>query len=213
MVRNVVKNTKPVKTSTGVASVPNVNTAQAQGNYGVSKVGRLSRSTNAVRESKLMRASVSNDRRLQAAKMAQVKEVAGKVTNVVSAASAAWTIIGATWILYMVQLVFSVLSIVGMASMIAIDGSWLQTLDITGWTSDFGSIMTYVGMGVCGVMGIFTLIIAIMIFLIRQVSILRSYSIFIMAICFALNFAPIVSFIPWIWLWCLYVVKSQADTR
>lgn len=155
--------------------------------------------------------AINNSKRLQSAKSAPIKEIVGKTMDVATAATAAWTIVGATWILYMVQLVFSLLSLIGMASLITIDDSWLQTLDITGWSSDVVGLMTYIGMGVCGVMGIFTLIIAIMLFILRRVSILRSYSIIVMAVCFALNFAPGASFIPWIWLWCLYVVKSQAD--
>lgn len=145
--------------------------------------------------------------------LAQAQAIAGKATDVANAASAAWFVIGTTWILYMVQLVFSVLSLIGLVTLISVDGSWLGYVDFMNMLSGTAEDITYIGMAITATMGIFTMILAIMVFTFRGVNIGKGYSLPILGVCFALNATPGTSLVPWIWAWCLYVVKSQINNK
>jgi len=221
MIRNVVvkkaaakeagfsaSNAKVFRTTTGESLLKDSN---------VSNVQRINRPANNNTEQRLPTnpskrpKRATNDHHLKSARMAQVKEVAGKAVNVANAGSAAWVIVGVTWIFYMVQFVFALLSLMGISAMIAAGESWVGYADFFGILSDTAEVSTYAGMAITIAMGIFTLIVAIAIFLFRGVDIGRSYSVPLMAICFALNALPVTSLAPWIWVWCLYVVKSQIN--
>ncbi|MCB9818843.1 hypothetical protein H6788_01550 [Candidatus Nomurabacteria bacterium] len=203
-------NTKVLRTSAGESLLNdqnnNINNAQ-----------RLNRPANdntvqrlpANPRQRLKRAS--NDHKLKPASMSQVKEVTSKAVAVANAGSAAWFIVGVTWIFYMVQFVFALVSLMGFATISAVAESWVGYVDFFGVFSDNAQDMTSAGIGMTAAMGIFTLIVAIVIFLFRGVDIARGNSVLIMAVCFALNTAPVASLVPWIWVWCLYVVKSQIN--
>lgn len=201
-------NTKVFRATTGEALLNDQN---------ISNVQRLNRPANENTEQRLPTNSpqrsirASNDHKLKSASMSQVKEVASKAVDVANAGSAAWFIVGITWIFYMIQFVFALMSLIGISSMVAVGESWIGYVDFLGLLSDTSQDIAFIGMGVTAVMGIFTLIVAIAIFLFRRVEIGHSYSVPIMAVCFALNTVPAASLVPWIWVWCLYVVKSQIN--
>lgn len=237
MITNVVRKTggKPTPKSNAVSSAANDNRAGFQNvkrelqaandnqsperpySYGISKVNKAWRQENSPSSfnSKVTRGAVSrllrpqNNNRLQSAKVAPVKEVASTAVDVANAASAAWFIVGTTWIFYMVQFVAGVISLVGLLGLIAIQESWLSYADFFGFFSGMGEAATYTGMVICAAMGVFTLILAIIVFKFRGVAIARSHSVPLMALCFALNVAPGFNLFPWFWVWCLFVVKSQ----
>ena len=221
MIRNVVvkkaaakeagfsaSNAKVFRATTGESLLKNSNVSNAQ---------RINRPANNNTEQRLPTnpskrpKRTTNDHHLKSARMAQVKEVASKAVNVANAGSAAWFIVGVTWIFYMVQFVFALVSLMGFATISAVAESWVGYVDFFGVFSDNAQDMTSAGIGMTAAMGIFTLIVAIVIFLFRGVDIARGNSVLIMAVCFALNTAPVASLVPWIWVWCLYVVKSQIN--
>lgn len=140
-----------------------------------------------------------------------IKNYAVKGERVIKATSATWFIIGITWILYVVQFIFAILSLIGMASLLAYDSSLVDYLDFFDFASDGGEMVMYTGMFISFAMGILTFIVALAIFVSRRVDSGRSLSIFVAALCFSSYAVPGLNLIPWAWLWCLYVVKSQID--
>ena len=221
MIRNVVvkkaaakeagfsaSNAKVFRATTGESLLKNSNVSNAQ---------RINRPANNNTEQRLPTnpskrpKRTTNDHHLKSARMAQVKEVASKAVNVANAGSAAWFIVGMTWILYVVQFVFAILSLIGFSALFAAEESWLGYVDVLGLFSDTAGMMLFVGMGMTAAMGILTLIIAIALFIFRGVKINRGISGIIMAVCFAFNIVPGFNLAPWIWVWCLYVVKSQIN--
>lgn len=221
MIRNVVAKkavSKDVGFSASNAKALRITTGESiLNNSNITNVQRLNRPAN---DNAVLRASnptgrkftrASNDNKLKPARLSQVKEVANKASDVAKAASAAWFIVGMTWILYMIQFVFAAVSLVGLSGLAVLDDGWAGYADVFGLLSDTAEITTYVGMGITTVMGIFTLIMAIAIFLFRRVDIAKGHSVPLMAVCFALNAVPGTNIVPWVWVWCLYVVKSQIN--
>lgn len=201
-------NAKALRTTTGESLLNNSNITNVQ------RLNRPANDNSALGTSVITRrkfSRVSNDSRLKPASFSQVKQVATNASDTAMAASAAWFIVGTTWILYLVQFVFAVVSLAGLAGIVAVEDGWVGYLNVFGLLSDTAENTAYLGMGITTVMGIFTLIIAIAIFLFRGVDIAKGHSVPLMAICFALNAVPGTSLVPWIWLWCLYVVKSQIN--
>ncbi len=222
MIRNaVVKKATPKNTGLSASNTKAFHATTGElllNNSNVSNVQRLYRpvNNNAQRlptNSSQRSIRASNDHRLKPANMSRVKEVASKAVDITNAASAAWFIIGVTWILYMIQFVFALMSLIGISAMIAVGESWVGYIDFMDLFSGTAQSMAFVGMGMTAVMGIFTLIASIAIFMFRGVDINKSYSVPIMALCFALNTVPAASLVPWIWVWCLYVVKSQVNKQ
>lgn len=135
-----------------------------------------------------------------------------KGVAVAMAGAAMWAIIGGTSIIYPVQLVFALLQIIGLFGLIALEESYLDYIDIFDFGTEAAELMFYVSVAVLFVLGLSTLLIAISVFTVRRVKMMGSgVGIIFAAVCLALYTLPIFSLVPWIWLWCLYVVKSQAD--
>ncbi len=155
--------------------------------------------------------------RLGTSKAAVLKRVSGsnptvqKGVAVINAGTATWTIIVGTAILYPIQFVMAALTLGGLAALVTLDTSWLGYADLFGWFSDFGMELLFVSLMLNFVIGFLTFMVAVGVYVIRGVTISRGISIIIAAVCLALYATPILNFIPWMWFWCLYVVKSQAN--
>lgn len=134
-----------------------------------------------------------------------------KGAAVVNAGAAMWAIIGSTAILYPVQFIMAALTLGGIAALVTLDTTWIGYADIFGWFSDFGMELLFISLMIGYVVGVLTFFVAIGVFVIRGVNINLGISIIVAAVCLALYATPLLNFLPWIWLWCLYVVKSQAD--
>jgi hypothetical protein len=155
--------------------------------------------------------AAGNDNRRPVSFADQTQKVTAKVTAVANATSATWFIMGLTWILYLIQLVFSVMALVGLGAVIAVEETIVNSVDFFGLLSGTGEIFFYVGMGMTLLVGVMTFLIAVMVFMFRGVVMARSASTLVAAVCFALYLFPGFSLVPWAWLWCFYVVKTQVS--
>lgn len=150
-------------------------------------------------------------------KGAALKSIAGsnpsvqKGVAVVNAGAASWVIIASTSALYPVQFAMAALTLGGLAALVTVDTTWVGYADLFGWFSDFGLELLFVSLMIAFVIGVLTFFVAIGLFVVRGVNINRGVSIIVAAICLALYATPVLNFLPWMWLWCLYVVKSQAN--
>jgi hypothetical protein len=128
------------------------------------------------------------------------------------AATATWFIITTTAFIWPVQLVFAAISIAGLGTVVALDTEWIGYLDLFGWVSDSGLEILVISLIIVFIIGFLIMMTAIFIYTIRGISIVRGMSIFVMAVCLALYAVPVFNLLPWMWFWCLYVVKSQANS-
>jgi hypothetical protein len=152
----------------------------------------------------------ANDNRPSKNLVGQTREIATKVVATANATSATWLIIGLTWILYLIQLVFAAISLIGLGAVMAFGGSWLDFVDFLDLLSEGSELFFYLGIGMTLVVGVLTFLFAILVFMFRGVVITKSLSIIVAAVCFSLYLAPGVNLVPWAWIWCLYVVKTQS---
>lgn len=126
------------------------------------------------------------------------------------AVRATWIIIGITGIWYPLQFYFFIISLLGLGGLIAVDTTVLGWFDFFGIFSGGAFGVYLLGMAVNSSLAILGFIIANGVFIISRVNCWnKSFSLIIAAVCLALSFIPILSFIPWLWLWLLYVTKSQ----
>ena len=156
----------------------------------------------------------SNNKRQTDTRLGSLREQGGTIQKgvaVTRATSASWTIVAASSILYPVQLCVGAVSLAGLSVLVAVEGTWAGWLDAFGWFSSVGEELFFIAMGINLVIGVLTLMFAFLVFSLRGVSINRGISLIVAAICFSMYAAPVLNLLPWIWLWCLYVVKSQAD--
>lgn len=144
-------------------------------------------------------------------KLGGLNPQAQKGVAVAMAGTATYAIIAGTAILYPVQFVMAALTLGGLAALVTIDTTWIGYADIFGWFSDFGAELLFISLMIVFVIGVLTFFVAVGVFVFRGVNINRGISIIVAAVCLALYATPLLNFVPWIWLWCLYVVKSQAD--
>lgn len=141
----------------------------------------------------------------------ETRQVMAKGMAITNAISATWSIIGLTWILFLIQLVFAAFELAGFGALVTLVESWLGYADVFGIIGTGSEIFWYIGMGGTLIIGIFTLIIAMAVYLLRGVEMGRGISPIIAAICLCLYLVPVVNLLPWMWGWCVYVIKTQAD--
>lgn len=124
------------------------------------------------------------------------------------AARAAWVIVSATAVIYPAQLIFAVLTLLGLAGLISA-GGWVGYADLLGVFQTSAESMFVIGLLGSLVISILSVLAAALLFLVNGVSSFHGLSPVILALCFAAYLIPVVNFLPCVWLWCLYVVISQ----
>lgn len=141
----------------------------------------------------------------------QTRQVIAKGMNVAKALSATWLVIGTSWIFYAIQFVFALLYLLTMGGLMSYEGSWLETFDLFGLGGQAGAGMFLLCLGVIVAMWLCTFVTAIVIFLVRGISFGRGISVIIALVSLVASTFPVVNLLPWVWVWCAYVVKTQAD--
>ncbi len=134
-----------------------------------------------------------------------------KAKAVLNAAQASRSILWIVGVTYPVQLGFALLYLVGLASLITIEESFLDIIDVFNLGSRMSELMFYVSMVVLFFMGLMTLILAICMYAWRGVKVDTGISLIVAAILLALYMVPVFNIVPWMLLWCLYVVKRQLN--
>lgn len=129
----------------------------------------------------------------------------------IMAATASWAIIASTAFLWPVQAIMAVISIGGLGTLTVLETEWVGYLDLFGWVSSWGQEMLFISLIIVFIIGFLVMLTAIFVYTIRGINISNDLSILIMAICLALYAVPVFNLLPWMWFWCLYVVKSQTD--
>lgn len=133
---------------------------------------------------------------------------------VANATAATWTIIGGTSFMYPIQLAFALLQVLGFFGLVALEESFLDYIDFFDFGTEAAERMFYISVAVLFVLGLVTLFTAIAVYTIRGVKMMGDgVGLIITAVCLALYVIPVFSLVPWMWLWCLYVVKSQVDKK
>lgn len=156
----------------------------------------------------------ANARRLTGGTRGLIRLARGKgpaSASLIMVATASWAIIAGTAFLWPVQAIMAVVSIGTLGTLLVLDTEWVGYLDLFGWVSSWGQEMFFISLIIVFIIGFLVMLTAISVYTIRGVSIGQNLSIFVMAICLALYAVPVANLFPWMWLWCFYVVKSQAD--
>lgn len=150
-------------------------------------------------------------RRSALGRTAGVSPATEKVMNVVNAATATRSILWIVGVTYPAHLALALLYLVGLASLITIEESFLDVIDVFDLASGMSELMFYVSLVVLFLMGLLTLILAVGMYVWRGVKVDTGISLPLAAVCLALYMAPVFNLIPWMLFWCLYVVKRQAN--
>lgn len=136
------------------------------------------------------------------------------ISRVVAAVKATTKIVRIGMYLYAIQVILWAINIVGLISLAAVDESWVMYLDVFGLSNIFAESLFFISMALLFIVGLCTLILAIVIYESNRpvrINISGDLSLWIAAACLTLYLAPVLSLVPWMIFWCLYVVKSQAD--
>ncbi len=144
--------------------------------------------------------------------MALPTKVGAKATKrVVALATTSWIILW-TWPLYIAQLIGFVFWIMGMGAGMGAEDTWIGwALDITGSVTDMAEIFLAIGMGFGAIAAVLGFLVAYALYFMRGISCFEGHSLIIMALMFGFALTPL-SFLPVVWIWCLYVVMSQAKS-
>lgn len=137
------------------------------------------------------------------------------ITGVMAAWQATIKIVQIGSYLYAVQVIMWVINLIGLLSLIIIDDSWLAYLDFLGISNSIAEAMFFVSMIVMFLIGLSSLILAIIIYESNRpvkIKISGDLSLWISAFCLTMYLAPVLNIVPWMIFFCLYVVKSQADS-
>lgn len=132
-----------------------------------------------------------------------------KGQKVVRAITATRSIIYYGFYAYALQVVFWFISLIGFLTLVTVKESFLDYLDVFGWGSSTSQGIFLASVVVIFLIGLVTLVGAMLIYQKERVDFLRGISLLVAAVCLALYTAPILNLVPWIAFWCLYVVKSQ----
>lgn len=150
-------------------------------------------------------------RRSALGRTAGVSPATEKIMNVVNAANATRSILWIVGVTYPAHLALALLYLVGLASLITIEESFLDVIDVFDIGAGMSELMFFVSMVILFLMGLLTLILATTIYFWRGVKVDTGISLILAAVCLVLYMVPVFNLIPWMLLWCLYVVKRQAN--
>ncbi len=137
-----------------------------------------------------------------------------KGINAIKAATATGHIISITWYFYLLQVVFSLFYLLSLGGMAWYSGGWLEFFDIFSAGGYAGLGLFMISMVLLAAMWMVTFMIAIIVYIFRGVKIMNGIASPVVAIgSLVLTLAPIANLFPWVWLWCLYVVKTQIEEK
>ena len=134
------------------------------------------------------------------------------VTKTAKSAAATSAIVEVTIIVYLWQLAFAVLAIIGLGLATANADSWLITIATFGLGGIGGKTIMAVGLVTTLLLGAVSFLIAIGIYMSRRINCWRGLSIPLIALGLCCYITPFLNLLPIMWLWCLYVLKSQAES-
>ena len=169
-------------------------------------------SANRVRQTNLIKASnqVASKKRLLKTVGGQINQTrAGRTANAIVVS---WSIVVFTIWIYLFQLMCATLAIVGLSAITKTEDSWwAAAADFITFGSLSGVGLTMFFFGIVGtfICGLITFLVAISFYSMRGVKAFKGVSIIVLGLGFSAYLTPILNFVPWIWLWCLYVVKSN----
>lgn len=144
----------------------------------------------------------------------KVKQRTQAIKKTASSAQVATNIITATWWnLGLLQLIGGTLYLLGLMWIIMSEETIIAYIDFVDIAVLGGEMLAYAGLTISFICGFMLLIIGILTFTARQISVIRSWSILVMVICLIMHAVPAISLIPGMYLWYLYVVTSQVRVK
>lgn len=131
--------------------------------------------------------------------------------DLIKASAAAWALIlGTLWNIVLLQFIAGILYLIGLAAVIVSEETWWDYADFADIISSGMALpLFFSGLALSLLCGILLLLAGILIFTLRGVSVVTSWSIPMMVICLVMHAIPGISLLPGMYLWYLYVVKTQ----
>ena len=173
---------------------------------GVSGRERASQSANTKKMLKGSRLR-PNARRLR--KMTKGK---GGVVSMTATVAATSFILLNTTVVYLIQVVFGIAYLAGIAGLETIEDSWwLGILDTVTFSTAENTGLLFMAIGAYGSMlcSVVMWCIAIPIYMARGINIWRGISVPLMGFILALHFIPVFNILPLVWFWCFYIVSTS----
>lgn len=127
--------------------------------------------------------------------------------NIIASSSLFWMSIGATTVIYFIQIAFAFFCLAGYAILGGLDySSFLSAADVAalGGTSYVGGGLLWVGGIGAALCGFLTFVVSAILFAKNGLDTMVSFSIIILPVCLTLLLCPVINFLPIMWAWCLF---------
>ncbi len=194
--------------------VQNVKKETAPYNTGI-KLGQRSRNSgpNAVNDNRRAAAN-DNSPRSQRQVIQNARKVAKAPAKIAAAVTSVTMVFESTLPIYVIQILFGVLSLVSLGGGAILDETWLGSAADTvtfGSLSDAAIALMLIGMIVTLLCGCFSLVTAFVIMKARGMHPFHGKGILFLAMAFSFYLIPLFNLVPWAIFWPVFTAKEELD--